>query len=63
MDYIVPAFSMLALDTIYLSNIGGPLFDKMVRNIQKEEMKLNLQYKYDIEIANNFLKLDIMKMQ
>jgi uncharacterized membrane protein len=42
MDYIVPAFSMLALDILYLTNIGGPLFDKMVRNIQKEEMKLNM---------------------
>jgi uncharacterized membrane protein len=42
MDYIVPAFSMLALDSIYLSNIGGPLFGKMVKGIQKEEMKLNV---------------------
>jgi uncharacterized membrane protein len=42
MDYIVPAFSMLALDSIYLSHIGGPLFSKMVKGIQKEEMKLNV---------------------
>lgn len=42
MDYIVPAFSMLALDSIYLSNIGGPLFGKMVKGIQTEEMKLNV---------------------
>ena len=42
MDYIIPAFSMLALDSIYLSNIGGPLFAKMVKGIQKEDMKLNI---------------------
>jgi uncharacterized membrane protein len=42
MDYIVSAFSMLALDGIYLSSIGGTLFGKMVKNIQKEEMTINL---------------------
>lgn len=42
MDYIIPAFSMLALDSLYLSNIGGPLFAKMVNKIQKEDMKLNI---------------------
>ena len=42
MDYIVPAFSMLFIDIIYLSNIGGPMFDKMVTKIQKEDMKLNI---------------------
>jgi uncharacterized membrane protein len=42
MDYIIPAFSLLALDSIYLSNIGGPLFAKMVNGIQKEDMKLNI---------------------
>jgi uncharacterized membrane protein len=42
MDYIIPAFSMLALDSLYLSNIGGPLFAKMVNKIQKEDMKLNV---------------------
>ena len=42
MDYVVPAFSMLALDSVYLSNIGGPLFAKMVKGIQKEDMKVNM---------------------
>jgi len=42
MDYIIPAFSMLALDSLYLSNIGGPLFAKMVNKIQNEDMKLNI---------------------
>ena len=42
MDYIVPAFTMLALDSVYLSNIGGPLFAKMVKGIQKDEMKINM---------------------
>jgi uncharacterized membrane protein len=42
MDYIVAAFSMLALDSIYLSSIGGSLFSKMVRNIQKEDMKIDM---------------------
>ena len=42
MDYVVPAFSMLALDSVYLSNIGGPLFAKMVKGIQKEDMKVNV---------------------
>ena len=42
MDYIVPAFTMLTLDSVYLSNIGGPLFAKMVKGIQKDEMKINI---------------------
>ena len=42
MDYIVPAFTMLTLDSLYLSNIGGPLFAKMVKGIQKDEMKINM---------------------
>ena len=42
MDYIISAFSMLALDGLYLSNVGGPLFAKMVKGIQKEEMTLNM---------------------
>ncbi len=42
MDYIVPAFTMLALDSVYLSNIGGPLFAKMVKGIQKDDMKINM---------------------
>ena len=42
MDYIVPAFSMLFIDSMYLSNIGGPMFGKMVKNIQKDDMQLNI---------------------
>ena len=41
MDYIIPAFTMLSLDAVYLSNIGGPLFDPMIKNIQGEKMTLN----------------------
>jgi uncharacterized membrane protein len=42
MDYIVPAFTMLALDSIYLSKIGGPLFDPMIKKIQGSSIKLNV---------------------
>jgi uncharacterized membrane protein len=42
MDYIIPAFTMLSLDSVYLSNIGGPMFGKMVKKIQKDDMKLNV---------------------
>ena len=42
MDYIIPAFSMLALDSLWLSNIGGPQFAKMVKGIQKDDMKVNM---------------------
>jgi len=42
MDYIIAAFSILALDSVYLSTIGGPLFTTMVRNIQKEDMKIDI---------------------
>ena len=42
MDYIIPAFTMLTLDSIYLSSIGGPLFRPMIKKIQKEELKLNI---------------------
>jgi len=41
MDYFVPAFIMLTLDGIYLSNIGGPLFNPMIKNIQGEKITLN----------------------
>lgn len=42
MDYIVPAFIMLALDGFYLSYIGGPLFNPMIKNIQGENITLNM---------------------
>ena len=41
MDYIIPAFTMLTLDAVYFSNIGGPLFNPMIKNIQGEKMSLN----------------------
>ncbi len=43
MDYIIPAFTMITLDSIYLSSIGGPIFRPMIKKIQKEELKLNIQ--------------------
>lgn len=42
MDYIIPAFTMLTLDSLYLSKIGGPLFAPMIQNIQGEKLKLNM---------------------
>lgn len=42
MDYLVPAIIMLALDGVYLSTIGGSLFSRMIKNIQKEEMAINM---------------------
>ena len=33
---------MLFIDSVYLSNIGGPMFDKMVKKIQKDDMKINI---------------------
>lgn len=33
---------MLFIDSVYLSNIGGPMFDNMVKKIQKDDMKLNI---------------------
>lgn len=41
MDYIIPAFTMLTLDAVYLSIIGGPLFNPMIKNIQGEKIRLN----------------------
>lgn len=41
MDYIVPAITMLTLDGIYLSTVGGSIFSRMIKNIQKEEMAIN----------------------
>lgn len=41
MDYIIAAITMLTLDGIYLSNVGGPLFDPMIKNIQGEKMTLD----------------------
>ena len=42
MDYIIPAFTMLTLDSVYLSSIGGFLFKPMIQKIQKESFKLNI---------------------
>jgi len=42
MEYIVPAITMLTLDGIYLSTIGGSLFSRMVKNIQNQEMTINI---------------------
>ena len=42
MDYLIPAFSMLFIDSVYLINIGGPMFDKMVKKIQKDDIKINI---------------------
>jgi uncharacterized membrane protein len=42
MDYLIPAFSMLFIDSLYLSNIGGPMFNNMVKNIQHDKMQLNV---------------------
>jgi uncharacterized membrane protein len=42
MDYIIPAFTMITLDSIYLSKIGGPLFNPMIKNIQGEKLTINL---------------------
>jgi len=42
MEYLVSAFTMLALDSLYLSTIGGSLFGKMVKRIQKEDLEINV---------------------
>jgi uncharacterized membrane protein len=42
MDYLVPAFTMISLDSIYLSQLGGPLFNPMVKNIQNSSLKVNI---------------------
>lgn len=42
MEVIVIAISMLVLDWLYLSNIGSPIFSKMVSEIQSSELKFRL---------------------
>jgi uncharacterized membrane protein len=42
MEFIVPAVSMLVLDGLYLSNVGGPMFGKMVKKIQSSDLKMNV---------------------
>lgn len=42
MDYIIPTFSMLAIDSVYLSTIGGYMFNKMIHKIQNDKMRINL---------------------
>ena len=42
MEVIVSAVSMLALDGLYLSNVGGPIFGKMVKKIQGSDLKMNV---------------------
>jgi len=41
MNYLIPAFTMLSLDSIYLSQIGAGLFGPMVKQIQNEKLTLN----------------------
>lgn len=41
MNYLIPAFTMLSLDSIYLSQIGSNLFGPMVKQIQNENLTLN----------------------
>ena len=42
MDYIVPSFAMLGLDSIYLSTVGKLIYSRVVKNIQGEELKVNM---------------------
>ena len=42
MEIIVSAISMLALDGLYLYNVGGPIFGNMVKKIQGTELKMNV---------------------
>lgn len=42
MEVLVPVVSMLVLDGLYLSNVGGPMFGKMVRKIQGSDLKMNI---------------------
>lgn len=42
MDYIIPTFSLLAVDSIYLSTVGGYMFGNMVNKIQNDKMRINL---------------------
>lgn len=39
---IILLVTVLVLDSIYLSLIGGPLFDPMIKKIQSNKMKVNL---------------------
>jgi len=41
MDYIIQISSMLIIDGIYLSQIGGSLFIPMIEKIQKEKFEIN----------------------
>ena len=41
MNYLVPAFTLLILDGIYLSQFGAPLFNKMIKKIQNDNITLN----------------------
>lgn len=42
MDYLVPSFIFVGLDSLYLSFIGGPIFKKTVKSIQGSELQTNL---------------------
>ena len=39
---IISSVILLAVDLIYLKNIGTPVFGKLVKNIQGSELKLNI---------------------
>ena len=37
-EIIISSFLLLLIDSIYLSNIGKPMFSKVVSQIQKEKL-------------------------
>lgn len=39
---LISSVLMLVIDLVYLKNIGTPVFGKLIKNIQGNELKLNL---------------------
>ena len=42
MDYLVPSFVLVGLDSLYLKFVGGPVFKKVVKNVQGSELETNM---------------------
>ena len=59
-EIIISSFLLLLIDSIYLANIGKPMFSKLVSKIQKEKLTTNLygaigSYLLLIVLINKFI--------
>jgi uncharacterized membrane protein len=43
MKVLIVSLLLILIDSVYLSLLGGPLFKNMIKNIQNDDLKVNVQ--------------------